>query len=122
MYIIWGMIRSTILYCVLLSLISGTGSLLPVIALYALASVLQILRCKGLLKDTRSVAKIFSGALVHDIIAPFLSAESLLERLIKRYILRRPPEEAPIFEVEMQVYVKGVWAICILLILLSKLI
>lgn len=119
MYIIWGMIRSTILYGIVLSLLSGIDFPLPIIALYVLVALLHIFKCKVLSKDTRGIAEIFSGALVHDVIAPFLSAKMLLERLFRHFVLRDKSEI--IFEVEMQVYVKGIWAVCILLLLISKL-
>lgn len=115
MFYLAGLIRSTILYLALTSLFTGVSTLIDLVVFYLIISLVHIGICK-LKKDERSVVGIFTGALCHDIIAPFLHTKSCIEVLLKKHIIRDTPDH--MFEDRLQTYSGGIWGICILFLLL----
>lgn len=116
MFYLAGLIRSTVLYLIPISLISGTLNPVEPVAAYLLLSLIHIAICK-LTHDGRNASNIFTGALWHDIIAPFLRVKSCIEVLLKIHIIKDTPDH--ILEDKLQVYSGGIWGVYILLLLYS---
>ena len=117
MFFFAGLIRSTVLYLIPISLLNGNSKPFDFIMGYVIVSLIHIIVCK--LSDKHcSASDIFLGAFQHDLSAPFLEVKSCLEVLLKKYIIQDTPEH--MFEDKMQVYLGGVWGVCILVLLCSN--
>lgn len=114
MFYLAGLIRSTVLYLIPISLTSGMLNPIKPLIAYLLLSLIHIVICK-LTHDGRNAFDIFTGALWHDIIAPFLRVKSCIEVLLKIHIIKDTPDH--ILEDKLQVYSGGIWGVCILLLL-----
>lgn len=116
MFFFAGLIRSTVLYSIALTLLGHNSDPIASALAYTLLSLIHVGICK-LTRDSRTASDIFISALEHDAIAPFLHVKSFLEVLLKKHIIRDAPEH--MFEDKMQVYLGGIWGACILLLLVS---
>lgn len=94
MYFVLGMIRSTILYFGLVSVIRGSS--FDALLLYLAAVVIHTVFCK-LTKDDRSTGEIIFSILGHDTVAPFLGVKTLAEFLLRKYVFNRNEPHATLF-------------------------
>ena len=94
MYFIRGLIRSTILYLGLISVIKGYS--FQLIFLYFLAIIIHILVSK-LRKEDFSTGEMVLGILFHDIIAPLLGIRSLVKLLFRKYLSSPNEPHADVF-------------------------
>lgn len=117
MFFFAGLMRSTILYLIPISLLNENSNPFDFVVGYVAISLLHIAICK-LSNKHCSAKNVFLGAFQHDLLAPFLEIKSCLEVLLKKHIIRDTPEH--MFEDKMQVYVGGIWGACILVLLCSN--
>lgn len=115
MFFFAGLIRSTVLYFVAVSLLRHSADPIAPAMVYAVLSLIHIVICK-LTRDSRTAGDIFISALQHDAITPFLRVKSFLEVLLKKHIIRAAHEQ---FEIKTQVYLGGVWGVIMILLLLA---
>ena len=115
MYFFEGLIRSTVLYLAIRTLINHSNPI-SFIMLYAILSLIHFAICR-LSHTDMTAGDIFIGALQHDLIAPFLGVLMFIEHLLEKLFTRST--EKSIFEVEMQIYVEGIWGLFILFSLIS---
>ena len=94
MYFVLGMIRSTILYFGLVSVIRGSS--FDALLLYLAAIAIHTVFCK-LTKDDRSTGEIVFSIFAHDAVAPFLGVKTLAEFLLRKYIFNRHEPHAALF-------------------------
>lgn len=94
MYFIFGMIRSTILYFGLVSVIKASS--FEALLLYLAAVLVHTVFCK-LTKDDRSTGEIVFSILGHDTVAPFLGVKTLAEFLLREYVFNRNEPHATLF-------------------------
>lgn len=116
MFFFAGLIRSTVLYSIALSLLGRNSDLIVSALVYTVLSLIHVGICK-LTRDSRTAGDIFVSALEHDAIAPFLHVKSFFEVLLKKHVIRDTPEH--MFEDKMQVYLGGIWGACVLFLLVS---
>lgn len=94
MYFVLGMIRSTVLYFGLVSVVKGSS--FDAFLLYLAAVSIHTVFCK-LIKDDRSAGEIVFSIFTHDAIAPFLGVKTLAEFLLRKYIFNRHEPHAALF-------------------------
>lgn len=104
MYIIKGLIRSTILYLGLVSAVKGHS--FQLLFLYLLILVVTAVFCK-LSKDHLSVGDTLFYAITHDLLTPILGIKALVELLLQRYLADRNESHAALFL--SQGIVEAIW-------------
>lgn len=105
MWFFIGIVRSTLLYGFVLSVLNGPISV-EWITLYALFLAIHILICK-LSKDGREASDILTGTVSHDVTAPFLGVKALIQLLLRKYLTNRNESHAAVFLT--QGIVEGLW-------------
>lgn len=109
MWFFIGLIRSTLLYSFIGSLLSGELSI-NLIAFYAMSLGLHALICK--FSDGREPSDILIGAIEHDAVAPFLGVKALIQLLLHKYLTNRHEPHAAFFLT--QGVVEGLWGTMLL--------
>lgn len=104
MYIIKGLIRSTILYLGLVSAIREHS--FQLLFLYLLILAANAVFCK-LSKDHLSVGDSLFYAITHDILTPILGIRSLVELLLRKYLNSPNEHHAEVFLA--QGIVEAIW-------------
>lgn len=105
MWFFIGIVRSTLLYGFVVSVLNKSISL-NWIMLYALSLAIHILICK-LSKDGRDTSDILIGAISHDVTAPFRGVKALAQLLLRKYLTDRNEPHAAVFLT--QGIVEGLW-------------
>lgn len=115
MYIIIGLIRSSVLYAFILSAICGSFSM-EFLVIYV-AFIFWVFLVSKIKRDGCDMSELLFEALKHDILVPFLGVRSLVLILSGKYL--SDPHEAHASLFLSQGLIEGIWgtliAICLVI-------
>lgn len=109
MYMIKGLIRSTILYLALVSLIKESS--FQMLLLYVAVIIIHIVFSR-FKKERFSIGEMIFNIIIHDIIAPILGIRSLAKLLLKKYLDGPNEPHAEVFLA--QGITEAVWSVLLL--------
>lgn len=103
---IFGIVRSTIFYVGITSLLNSASTDMLVLYLFTILVHIAVCKCKH---RSRSASDIALGAIEHDVLAPFAKISIFVKVITGAHVIDDTPDH--IVEDKLQVYAGAAWGI-----------